>query len=447
MQFEPQVEYERNSVMPELSATEPLAVWNAYFAAHRPQPIVIRNWVLKLHQEKQHAQVSAALQAALLAGQAQPWMYEVLALSMEIQGAPKSDVERVAQSMIDFGIVDFGTMMYSGAYLARFGRPAAALNMYRQASRMLPEQAEPYVLGLEQAVAVKSPEDIQWAAVGVLNYSWGPEYESQQRRAENALLEEERRLRKAGDAAGADKVQTALRQAKMRDLSIRVEWTGDGDLDLAVEEPGGGICSVVTPLTSGGGQHLHDGLGPRAEDAYELYICPLGQPGPYRLTIRNKGGNIVGQRAQVTITMGSGDAARQRVVKTVTLTENVATLTVDLPRGRRQTLRQLSQLFRPSLGDLARVDILNARGAADAGNARARQLIEEFNDSRQPNGTRPRRAGALIYAPVVQVIPEGATLGVTGVVSADRRYVRINAQPNFTNITDVFTFSYLRTGQ
>ena len=53
---------------------------------------------------------------------------------------------------------------------------------------------------------------------------------------------------------------------------------------------------------------------------------------------------------------------------------------------------------------------------------------------------------AVGFTPQIQFIPDGVTLTVQAVVSADRRYVRLTVQPFFTQITDVFTFSFLSSG-
>jgi len=47
------------------------------------------------------------------------------------------------------------------------------------------------------------------------------------------------------------------------------------------------------------------------------------------------------------------------------------------------------------------------------------------------------------FQPVIAVIPEGISLQVSAVVSADRRFVRLTVAPLFSNITDVFTFSFV----
>lgn len=45
------------------------------------------------------------------------------------------------------------------------------------------------------------------------------------------------------------------------------------------------------------------------------------------------------------------------------------------------------------------------------------------------------------YQPVIQFVPDGVTLTVSAVISADRRFVRLNVTPFFSNVTDVFTYS------
>jgi hypothetical protein len=52
--------------------------------------------------------------------------------------------------------------------------------------------------------------------------------------------------------------------------------------------------------------------------------------------------------------------------------------------------------------------------------------------------------GAVGYQPVISVISEGIAMNAMATVSGDRRYVRINAAPVFSSITDVFTFSFVR---
>ncbi len=56
-------------------------------------------------------------------------------------------------------------------------------------------------------------------------------------------------------------------------------------------------------------------------------------------------------------------------------------------------------------------------------------------------------AFAVGFQPVIQQIPDGIFMTVQAVVSADRRYVRLAVSPNFNNVTDIFTFSFVSGAQ
>lgn len=47
------------------------------------------------------------------------------------------------------------------------------------------------------------------------------------------------------------------------------------------------------------------------------------------------------------------------------------------------------------------------------------------------------------FQPIITTIADGTTMTVRAVVSADRRYVRLSVLPQFNNLTDVFTFSFI----
>lgn len=436
--------FDKDVAMPDLTAGDPAEIWDKFFKTYRPAPQVLATWVGKLHAEKQYKQVVACLQAALIHGQAQPWMYEVLALSMELEGAPKTEVERVLLSLSDFGGADYSTMMYSGAYLTRFGRKSAALKLYQQASRGFPERPEPYTLGLKLARELNQPDDVEWAVSGILLHSWGPDYATQHRDAENALREQIRLARNKGDSQIATRLEEALASAKSCDLKIRLDWNGAADLDMQVEEPGGMICSVESPQTPGGGIFLHDGVGPDTKNAYEFYVCPRGVPGPYRVTVKNSGGKLVGGRATLTVTMLEGTKDQTRMVRTLVLdSENDVGIFVDLPIGRRERPRAVGMLTAPldltvPSPDRAGRNSLSRRVTPDV--IRARNELEESQANRE---RQLRRAGAIGYVPVIQVVHEGPASTSQVVVSHDRRYVKIGLQPHFNQLVDSFNFTYL----
>jgi general secretion pathway protein D len=50
-------------------------------------------------------------------------------------------------------------------------------------------------------------------------------------------------------------------------------------------------------------------------------------------------------------------------------------------------------------------------------------------------------SGSVGFTPIIQPIPSGAIVAVTGIISADRRYVRLSVFPFFFQLGEVFTFT------
>lgn len=428
---------------PDIESGDAQQLWRDYFSRNSPDPADVRQLIRKYNNEGRHEQIVAIIQAALLNGQAQPWMYEVLAVAMEQEGYPESDVQRVVMSLVDFGGMDFETMMLSAAYLVSFDRNEAALKLYQQASRFMPERPEPYVLGLRLAREIESASDVEWAACGVLRHCWTHDFAEHHQQAEDAALAAEDWLRGAGDAQAAETLRLAVADARHRDLVVHLEWSGHADLDLIVEEPAGSVCSFTARDSAGGGMLVHDGYGPRPENCYESYVCALGMPGDYCIRVHRAWGTVAGDRARLRITQHQGTDQEQTTEHVVVLDKGESSLTWNLADGRRTMPREVAhadfmQPFevpqdpRPASlrGSDPKVDLVAAEFAS-----------ENFQNIQA--GVDPAGAGVIGYQSVVQLIPEGASLSAAAVVSADRRYVRIGVVPMFSTITDVFTFSFI----
>ena len=392
----------------------------------------------------------AAINAALIHNQSQPWMYDVLALTMEIVGRPQPEIERVLLSRIDFSAADVPSMVYSAAYLTRFKADQQALKLYQQAANLQPDRPEPYIMGLRLAEKLKDPEGILWAASGILTHVWIKDYEQWHEKALNALANLEQALKQAGRNAEAERVQVTRRKALERDLKLELTWNGDGDLDLIVEEPRGTVCSFESPLTAGGGVLLNDGYGPKQENCHEDYLCAHGFPGTYVVRVRYVSGDIVGQRAKLKVTryQGSDHPVVQTMI--VPLTREDRIIRIDLEKGRRNRKSEVPQnsqknsSLQPATGRF-----ISSRPAING----SRESLQSFRVSRQagistgrqvPLVTGVQNVGGVAYQPVIRVVPEGISLTGAAVVSPDRRYVRLSVSPQFTNVTDIFTFSFLQ---
>lgn len=398
----------------------------------------MRETVLGLHEARRHDEVIALINAAILQGQSQPWMYDVLALSMQIAGRPAPDVERVLLSGIDVLAVNVQNMLLSAAYLARFDMHARALQLYHQASSLEPLRPEPYVLGLKLAREAGDTAAIEWAASGILSRVWGNNYEELHREAEDAVVEAEAALRKAGQTQAAQQLLATVAEARQRDLVVELTWSGKSDLDLIIEEPLGSVCSFENPRTPGGGILVHDGYGPSQKNTYERYLCPRGFVGDYRVRVKHVWGDVVGKRATLKITRYQGtphEAVETKVIelgstdKIYRLTLNRGRLTEALPAAP-EPKTGARRRHHPTVAQIVRST--PAQANAVQAQLRNNQAQQRFNALTSNVG----------YQPVISVLSEGVTNSVQALVSADRRYVRLTLSPTFSTITDVLTFSF-----
>ena len=416
--------------MPPVSSPEErLAFWSRFFEKEVPLEIV-RDVVLELFENQKHEDVIACLEQAILHSQIQPWMYQVLALSMQVAGRPKAQIERVLLSSQDVILNDPGSMMHLAAYLVRFERFDRALELYRQAAAMDPSRPEPYVLALELAARTKNYNAIAWSAPEVLAFSWVKGRENLNRLAEESAANAESALMKSGDFTRALELRAEMQKARRLDLFIRLEWSGQGDLDLQVREPGGSVCSAARTMTPAGGIFVHDGFGPIQDHCYEEYLCPQGLSGEYQAIVKHVSGDIVGKRARLTITRDRGTPFEESITETILLGPTDQSLRFSLSRGRRQQARlerrdgdlKLNQNSRAPQSVLAQ---LGAGGGAGGG-----------------IGQIGQRGAAIGFTPIISQIAEGVRMSAMATVSGDRRYVRLNVNPVFSSITDVFTFTY-----
>lgn len=395
--------------------------------------------VQRLHKAKRTDAVIACINAALINGRSQPWMYTVLALEMERAGKPREDIERVLLSTVDFSAVNVSNILYSAAVLTRFGAKERALAMYRQASLVDPTRLESYAMGLRLAREAEDPEAVAWAATGILQRAWGTDHEKLHRDADATARDLEAALRKVGNNEAADRLIAALAEAAKRDLAIELSWSGKADLDLLVEEPAGAICSAENPVTMGGGIFVHDGFGGDQKDCYDKYVCPRGMSGDYRATVRHISGDVVGKRAVLEVVRYQG-SSREIVDRfTIKLSDHDKVVRVTLQHGRLKELTAVPLLEAP------RENLGTARG-----NRRERLGRNSRGESRGAGAKfvedRLRVRGGLGdpgYQPVITIIADGVTNTANAVVSGDRRYVRMTLVPTFSTLTDVQTFSFV----
>jgi hypothetical protein len=391
---------------------------------------------------KQIDQVIALIHAALRHGQPQPWMYESLGIAMELGNRPESEIERAVMSAVDFSTSP-DELMYIAQYLSRLGLDRRAMLLYQQVAKLEPLRSDAYALGLRAAERAEDLAGVRWATVGILSQAWPndlAEVELTAARVARATLE---RLASEGRSAERDAYLKALQEAVVRDCVVQVSWTGNADIDVTVEEPSGSVCSVAEPRTSGGGVRLGDSFsiaGDANQASSEIYVCPKGFAGQYRVRIDRVWGEVAAGKVTVDVYthLRSGQVQHER--QQIELADGEATVVFDLDRGRRTEPLQAAQLA----GAIKRQEAISRM-------VLAQQLSSGADPRALPGGSvadAARRAaffggrGAVGFQPIIQVLPEGTMMSVFGVVSADRRYVRVAVSPIFSTIGEVTTFTF-----
>ena len=435
---------------------EPGVVWDVYFLKNKPEAATVREAVRQLMGQREFDHVVGLTGAALRHGQGQPWMYEAMALALDAAGRPKAEVERAVMSAVDF--VDNTTdLMYIGAYLAQIGLNERALQVYRQAAAIEPLRPEPYMLGLRAARTLDDLDGLKWASLGILSQAWPKEQADIWQAGLGVAKEVLDRLQTEDRTKEAEEFEAALDEAVARDCVAIVTWTGEADVDVLVEEPSGTVCSLRSPRTAAGGVLLGDAISQTGRDSYgghsEVYVCPKGFDGTYRLLVRRVWGDVTTGKVNVEVMThyGTGDAIAVR--KKIPLNKDEAVVAFDLTNGRRKEPLRQQQVANAVGGQLALNRQILAQQLASSVDPSVLQALALSRATGGYNTTGGNGGGsgnglanffgggAVGYQPVIITLPEGANLMATAVVSADRRYVRVTAMPMFSGVAEVNVFN------
>jgi hypothetical protein len=379
-------------------------------------------------------------------------MYESLGIAMELKGSSKTDIERAVMSAADFSTSP-DELMYIAQYLSRIGLDRRAMLVCQQVAKVAPLRSEAYVVGLRSAEEENDVAGIRWATIGILSQAWPTnmaEIELTASRVAKATLE---RLASEGRTAEHDAFLKELQEAVVRDCVVRVSWTGEADVDVSVEEPSGSVCSATDPRTVGGGVKLGDGYTAKDkadEGASEVYVCPKGFAGSYRVQIHRVWGEVAAGKVTVDVYthLRSGDVQHER--QQLEVSDKDALVIFDLNHGRRSEPIETVQIA----SAVKRQETLSRT-------VLAQQLDTGSDPSVAPNPNNQTRffpgldrrlaflggRNAVGFQPIVQTLPEGTMMSIEGVVSADRRYVRIATVPVFSTIGDVQTFTFAGSSQ
>jgi hypothetical protein len=406
----------------------------------------VRETCRQLKYEKKYDEMIGMINAALAAGYPQPWMYEALAIALELNGAPKEEIERALMSAVDFSTT-LEDLMFVGVYLANNGFDERALKLFRSISSTHPARPEPYIQGLALAKRLNDEEAVKWATLGVLGQAWPKEHlhiEEEARLLASATLA---RMRKEGRSKDFNEYMEAVSNARIRDCVVKVTWTGDADIDVIVEEPSGTVCSLHQPKTTSGGVLVGDSYSKPNDNGVagttELYICAKGFNGHYRMLLRRVWGEVTAGKVTVDLFTNYRGENQTHRHQQIELAEGGAMIEWDLQDGRRQQSLSDQQLVQTTRNHLAVSRAVIAQQLSLYENSQATKAYEESRKKAARDGrltvrsrTRPG------YRPVITTLPSGSNMTATAVISADRRYVRVTPTPLFSVIGPVSTFNF-----
>ncbi|WP_161603405.1 hypothetical protein [Blastopirellula marina] len=404
----------------------------------------VRSEIRRMMNSQQYDEVTALIQSFLRHGQPQPWMYEALGMAMQLNHAPKEEIERSLMSAIDFTSGP-EHMLYVAIYMTRVGLDERALKLFQEVAKIEPLRPEPYALGLAAAKRLDDFDGVRWACVGALKQAWPTESVKIKTEAFLSAKAALGRLQKEGRLDEAKEFSQELNEALIRDCIVNVSWTGDADLDIAVEEPTGTVCSLRNPRSVGGGVLLGDAassLNQQDDQGFsETYVCPVGFPGDYKLLIRRIWGEVTAGKVTVDVYTSYGAKQQKHLRQQIPLGDTAAMVNFTLKEGRRTDSLEENQVQ------------VAAKAHAEMGRAVLAQALDSYSDSysseayatdrQEVANTRPfiRNRSSVGFRPQITVLPEGVQFTSFAVISADRRYVRFTGFPSFTQIGNVTTFN------
>ncbi len=423
--------------------------WNNYFKANHADPAQVAATAGRMSKYERFDELVALLTAALRNNQSRPWMYQGLAIAMEANGSPKSEVERALLSAADFGASP-DELMVAAVHLTRAGLHKSALKIFKDVAKSNPTRPEPYQLALKSAQAMNDINEIKWATCGILSQEWPMDQRKVRSDALRVAKAQMIKLAREKKIDDLNRYKSDLTNAMVRDCVVKVTWTGSADVDILVEEPSGSICSLRNPRTRAGGVFIGDQFSSQQKESIdgfsEYYVLPEGFKGDYRLIVNKVYGDVAAGKVTVEI-------ARQVMAKNQTYQRKQieldpngqAMVLFSLDSGRRSEELADHQVAVAADEQFAINRSLLASQVLKYENSEAEREYAKSQNASKKNGlvTRNSRRRAAGFRPVITVLPTGSSASFTAVVSADRRYVRITPTPFFSAISSVSTFTFV----
>jgi hypothetical protein len=265
---------------------DPFAFWSDYYQKHDETADELHETVRLLNLSQKPRAVHAAILGYLTHRRknAEPWMYEALAMAIEMNGGKPEDVKSSLNYAADLAqrthnpthLVSAADKLMLKGYYDRVG------GLLDEAAAKVPHRFEPLLMSINLAGKTKDPKRMA-EAIGRLLSVGRPvrdEYFRRESRKQAETLA--KALTEEGRADDAKALLASLPASEARDVFVRLTWDGNADFDLVVHEPLDADVTYAMPRSVFGGSLIQNGYGSRPE---EVYVCPRGFDGDYTIRI------------------------------------------------------------------------------------------------------------------------------------------------------------------
>ncbi|MBX9622470.1 MAG: VWA domain-containing protein, partial [Gemmataceae bacterium] len=289
---------------------DPRKMWNQAVDLGVNNPAELFAAAVVLFEFDRYGDAAEVLKANLRKGlNTNDWVHDLLAVTLQMSKGSPAEVERAALSAVDLDPADPKGYLKAARAEADLDHHDRAVALCRRAAEVGPDEPTAYADALAYAGKAKgvTPDTVAWAAGNLLGRDWGvtdSEGVDYHARAKVLIPQFVEKFEKAG--AKADALKALGSEPAHRDLVIELLWQGPADLDLAVAEPPGTVCSATARRTAGGGVLAGDQIEQDNGNRTEVYTAGRAFSGTYTVTVKKAFGRADGNKARLKVTKFRG---------------------------------------------------------------------------------------------------------------------------------------------
>jgi hypothetical protein len=278
------------------------------------------------------ADYAAGLLKAVLRQTTQPraWMYDALALSLEMSNGNPDEIEQALLSGADLKPGKSDGLLHAAKAMAKHDKWQKAIEYCHKSADLNAENPQAYLAALGYAESAKDIPAMTWAASNLLSRDWPVAEVDLHGQARQAAEKLATILSQDGRGTDAARMMQSFDSSNRRDLVVKLTYQGEAELELEAMDPTGSSCSTLAKQSVGGGSMIIDNNRAKTFSVAEAF------PGQYTFTVRRIWGRPTGNKATLEIIQNQGTADERIERSTVTL-DDESTVTLDLKQGRRQS--------------------------------------------------------------------------------------------------------------